>query len=120
MADPMHQLLAAKGGVMGMDAVLSVVLVIPFKQQRVLRCCKRWLFVPVSNRTDSVATRTSTVVTHAGCDLSLPLVAAGRAFPLSPQVSASKRLLRCLGVFVMIPVSCLSRCLGSKRAVLTH
>ncbi len=47
-------------------------------------------------------------------------MAADRALPLSPAVTASKSLLRCVGVLVMIPIRYLSWCFGSKRAMLTH
>ncbi|KAA6421231.1 MAG: hypothetical protein FRX49_08930 [Trebouxia sp. A1-2] len=35
VADPMHQLLAAKGNAMGVDAICSIALIVPFKQQRI-------------------------------------------------------------------------------------
>ncbi len=120
VADPMHQLFAAKSGVLWMNAVLEVALSVPFKQQRVLRCFKRWLTVFVSNRTNSIASRTTTVIAHALRNLTLPLVAAYWTRPLSPEVTASKRLLRCFSVLVLIPVLDLSRCLSSQRAVLAY
>jgi len=119
-ADPMHQLSAAKGGVLGMNAVLGVALIVPFQQQWVLRCFKRRLFVTVSNRINFTASRTTTVIPHTWCNLSLPLMAASWALPLGAEVTASKRLLRCLGILVRVPVSCLSGCLGSKRVVLAQ
>jgi len=114
VADPVHQLLAAKSGVLWMDAVLEVALSVPFKQQWVLRCFKRWLFVSAN------ALRATTIILHTLCNLALPLVVACWALSLGPEVTASKRLLRCLGILVMVPVSCLSWCLGSKRVVLTQ
>ncbi len=117
---PMHQLSAAKGGVVGMNAICSIALIVPFMQQLMMLCCfKCWLRCCPSKRF-ATATRTSAVDLHTARDLSLPLVAAFWALPLNSDLSASKRLLRCLGVLVMIPISCLSRCLGSKRAVLTY
>ena len=119
-ADPMHQLSAAKGGVLGMNAVLGVALIVPFQQQWVLCCFKRRLFVTVSNRINFTASRTTTVIAHALRNLTLPLVAAYWTLPLSPEVTASKRLLRCFGVLVLIPVIDLSQCLSSQRAVLAY
>ncbi len=120
VADPVHQLLAAKSGVLWMDAVLEVALSVPFKQQWVLRCFKRWLFVHVSNRSSLFASRATTVISHTLRNLTLPLVAACWALPLCPEATTSKHLLWCLGILVMIPISCLSRCLSSERAVLAH
>ncbi len=85
VADPMHQLSAAKGDVLGMNVVLGVALIVPFHQQWVLHCFKR------------------RVCTH-----------------VSTGINASKSLLRCLGIFPLIQVSCLSRCLGGQRAVPTQ
>lgn len=76
VADPMHQFCAAENGVMWMNAVLGVALSVPFKQQRVLRCFERWLFVTVSNRTNSTALRTTTVILHTLRNLTWPLKAA--------------------------------------------
>ena len=120
VADPVHQLSAAKGGVMGMNAICRIALIVPFEQQRVLHCFKCWLLVFVSNTRCSAASRTSTVILHTFANYSLPLMAADWTLPLSPEDTASKRLLRCLGVLVMVPELQLARCLGSKRAVLTH
>jgi len=119
-ADPMHQLSAAKGGVLGMNVVLAVVLIVPFQQQWVLRCFKCWLCKPVANRINFTALRTTMVTPRALRNLTLPLVAAYWTLPLSPEVTASKRLLRCFGVLVLIPVLDLSRCLSSERAVLAY
>ena len=118
VADPMHQLSAAKSGVLWVNAICSIALIVPFKQQLMLRCFKCWLLGSPSNF--ATATRTSAVFLHTLCNLSLPLVVACWAFPRSAEVSASKRLLRCLGILVMVPISGLPWCLGSKRIVLTH
>ncbi len=45
LANPMHKFVAAKSGAAGMNAILEVALIVPLKQQWVLRCFKRWLFV---------------------------------------------------------------------------
>ena len=45
--------------------------------------------------------------------------AAGWALPLSPDVTARKHLLRCLGRLVMGRRFCLPRCFSSKRVMLT-
>ena len=92
VADPMHQLFDAKGGVMRIQAVLRLVFIVPFTQQLVFCCFVCWLGSLLSKRFVN-ATRTSAVIPHTLCNFSLPL---------------------------MIPVSCLSRCFGSKRAVLTY
>jgi len=120
LANPMHKFVAAKSGAAGMNAILEVALIVPLKQQWVLRCFKRWLFVSASNITISNALRATTIILHTLCNLALPLVVACWALSLGPEVTASKRLLRCLGILVMVPVSCLSWCLGSKRVVLTQ
>ncbi len=120
VADPVHQLSAAKGGVMGMNAICSIALIVPIEQQGVLHCFESWLTVCISNTGYSAASRTTVVISHTCGNFSLPLMAADRALPLSPEDTASKRLLRCLGVLVMVPVFELARCLGSKRAVLTY
>ena len=120
VADPMHQLLAAKSGVLWMNAVLEVALSVPFKQQWVLRCFQRWLCVRASNRTSPSTSRAITVISHTLRNLTLPVVAACWALPLSPETTTSKDLFWCLGILVMIPVLCLSWCLSSKRAVLAH
>ncbi len=120
VADPVHQLSAAKGGVMGMNAICSIALMVPMKQQGVLHCFESWLFVFVSDRKYSAASRTTTVILHTFGNMSLPLMTADGALPLSPEVAASKRLLRCLVILVLVPVLHLARCFGSKRAVLTY
>jgi len=101
VADPVHQLCAAKGSVVGMNAILEVALIDPFKQQWVLRCFKCWLSVPHKL---SIALWTTTVIFGTLVYSSLPLVAACWALPLSREATASKYLLRCLGVFVLIPI----------------
>ena len=118
LAMPMHKLVAAKGGVVGMNAICNIALIIPFKQQWVLRCFICWLLC-LPSHSYVTATRASTVVMHTLFDGSLPLVAADWTLPLSPEITAGKHLLRCLHILVMIPVLCLFRCFGSKRAVLT-
>jgi len=120
VADPVHQLSAAKGGVMGMNAICSIALIVPIKQQGVLHCFKSWLFVCISNTRYSAASRTTMVISRTCGNFSLPLMAADRALPLSPEDTASKRLPRCLGILVLVPELQLAWCLGSKRAVLTH
>ena len=117
LAHPMHQLAAAKRGVMRMDPIRWVALKVPFKQQWVLRCLKHWL--PWVLSTSFAAKRTAAVFLHTLCNLTLPLVAAGWALPLSPDVTARKHLLRCLGVLVMVRIFCLPRCFSSKRVMLT-
>ncbi len=119
-ADPMHQLFAAKSSSLGINAAFRVALSVPLQQQWVLRCLKCWLCKPISSRVTSTALRTTGIIQHTRCNLSLPLMAACGALPLSPVITASKRLLRCLGILVTIPVLCLPRCLSSKRVVLTH
>jgi len=119
-ADPVHKLFAAKGGGLWMNAFLDVALSVPVKQQRVLRCFKGWLCVTISNRTNSVASRTAIVMSHTLRNISLPLKAACGALPLSPEVTASKRLLRYFGILVLIPILELARRLSSKRVVLAH
>ncbi len=116
-ADPMHQFFAAKGGGVGLNAICSIALIVPFTQQLMLCCFKCGvLFFPFKSFVP--ATRTSAVVMHTLSDLSLPLMAADRALPVSSESTASKCLVRCLGILVLIPVLDLSRCLGSKRVVL--
>ena len=118
MADPMHPLLAAKGGVMRVDAILRVVLIVPLMQLLVLHCCKCW---PCCTPCLSFATMgTAAVIFCLSFYWSLPLKAACWALPLSPKFTAHQRLLRCLGVLVMVPILCLSWCFGSKRVVLTN
>ena len=103
---------------MRMNAICSIALIVPLKQQLMLRCLKRRLLC--SCYKFATATRTSAVFPYTVCNWSLPLMAACWALPLSPEVTARNRLLRCLGVLVMIPVFELTRCLGSKRVVLSH
>ncbi len=119
VADPMHQLSAAKGDVIRVNAFFWVALIVPFEQQRVLHCFKCWLLVFVSNTRCSAASRTSTVILHTFANYSLPLMAADWTLPLSSEATASQRLFRCLGILVKVPVLCLSWCLGSNRVVLT-
>ena len=101
-----------------MPTLGTIALIVPFKQQLMLRFFKCWLDCSPSKF--ATATRTSAVLLHTARDLSLPLVTACWALPLSPEVTASKRLLRCLGILALIPVFELIWCLGSKRVVLTH
>ena len=116
VADPVHQLSAAKGGGAGVNVIYSIALIVPFKQQLVLRFFKRWLDCSPSKFT--TATRTSAVLLHTPRDLSLPLVAAFWALPLSPELSASKHLLRCLGVLVTVPVLQLAWCFADIQSSL--
>jgi len=120
VADPMHQLSAAKGDVLGMNVVLGVALIVPFHQRWELHCFKRRVCTHVSTGINSAALRTTTIVPHTLCNLALPLMAANWTLPLSAETTASKSLLRCLGIFPLIQVSCLSRCLGGQRAVPTQ
>jgi hypothetical protein len=62
--------------------------------------------------------RTTAVILRTVRNLTLPLMAADRALPVSSETTASKCLIRRLGIFVLIPVSCLSWCLGSESVVL--
>ena len=119
VAHPMHQLLTAEGSSVGMNAICIIALIVPFKQQLMLCCFKCGVCVFPSD-SFALAARTSPVVNHTLCNLSLPLMAADRALPLSPEVTACKHLLRCLGILVLIPELDLSRCFGSKRAVLAQ
>ena len=115
----MNKLVAAKSGVVGMNAICSIALVIPFKEQWVLHCFKCWLLC-VPSHSFVTTTEASIVVLHTRCHTCLPLVAAGWALPLSLEPTARKHLLRCFGVFVMVPVWYLTWCFGSKRDVLTY
>ncbi len=119
LAMPMHKLVAGKGGVVGVNTTCSIALIIPFKEQRVLRCFICWL-LDWACPSFATATRASTIVLHMRCNMSLPFVAADWALPLSPEFTARKHLLRCLDILVTVPVLELSRCFGSKRAVLTY
>ena len=122
LAIPMHEFVAAKGVVVGMNAICSTALIVPLTQQvtdRQLRCFKRGLLCFLSKSLLN-AKRTSAVVLHTVRDLSLSPVAAGWALPLSPEVTASKHLLRCLGVFFLIPVLELAWSFGSERVVLAY
>jgi len=49
LAHPMHMLVAAKGGVIGMNTICSIALIVPFKQQLMLRSYKRGLLCLPSN-----------------------------------------------------------------------
>ena len=119
LAHPMHKLPAAKGGHVGINTICSIALQVPFMQQLMLRCFKRGLlFSPCKSFVP--ATRTSAVVMHTLPDLSLPLMAADWALPFSPETTAGKHLLWCLGILVLVPILDLSRSLGSKRVVLAH
>ncbi len=103
VAHPMHQLFAAKGGAVGMNAICSIALIVPFMQQLMLCCFKCGvLFFP--SRSFVATTRTSAIVLHTLCNLTLPLMAADRALPLSSEVTAGDCLLRCLGILVLIPI----------------
>ena len=119
VAHPMHRLFAAKGGGAGMNAICSIALIVPFMQQLMLCCFKCGVpFVP--SRGFVATSRTSAVFPHTLCKLTLPLMAAVRALPVSSEGTASNRLLRCLGVLVLIPVLQLAGCFGSERAVLAY
>jgi len=103
----------------GMNAICSIALIVPFTQNLMSCCFKRWpLCFPSNNFV--TATRTSAVILHTSCNLTLPLVATDWALPLSPEVTARKHLLRRLSILVVVPVLRLARCFGSKRAVLTY
>ena len=114
---PMHKLVAAKGGVVGINASCSIALIVPFTQQ-LMTCCFKCGLLSFPSRSFVATKRTSAVILHTSCNLTLPLMAADRALPVSSETTASKRLIRRLGIFVLIPVSCLSWCLDSKRVVL--
>ncbi len=119
LTHPVHILRAAKGGVVRMNVVLEVTLIVPLKQQLMVggfEC--RMLCSP--SKTSLTATRTSVVVSGTFCNLSLPLMVASGALPTGPQLTARKRLLRFLGILVLIPVLDLSWCIGSKRVVLAY
>ncbi len=115
----MHEFVAAKGGVVGMNAICSIVLIVPFTQQLMLCCFKSGLLC-FPSKSLIIAKRTSAVVLHTVCNLSLPLVAADWALPLSHEVTPRKHLLRCLGVFSLIPVLELAWSFGSERVVLAY
>ncbi len=117
VADPMHQLLAAKGGGVGMNAICSIALMVPLTQQ-LMTCYFKCGLLCFPSTSFISTTRTSAVVLHTLCNLTLPLMAADGALPLSSEGTASNRLLRCLGVLVLIPVLDLFWCFGSKRVVL--
>ncbi len=112
----MHQLLAGKGGVVRVDAILEVALKVPFKQQLMSCCFESWM--PCQDLTALTAPRTTAVLPCTQCNLSLPLMATDWALPFSPEVAPRKHLLRRLRILVLIPVLDLSRCFGSKRIVL--
>ena len=119
LAHPMHKLAAAKSGVVRMNAIYSIALRVPFMQQLMLCCFK--CGVLCSHFTSFIpTTRTSAVIQRTVCNYSLPLMAADWAPPLSSGAAASKRLLRCFGVLIIVSILHLTRCLGSKRAVLTN
>ena len=101
-ADPMHLLFAAKGGIVGMNAKFGIAFMVPVKQQWVLRCFECWLWAAQTQL--SAALRSTTVIFDALMYSSLPFVAACWALPFSHKVTASKYLLRCLEIFVPIPV----------------
>ncbi len=118
VADPMHPLLAAKGGIMRVDAILRVLLIVPLMQQWMLHCCKCW---PRCTPSLSFATTgTAAVIFCSILHWSLPFKAACWALPLSLKFTAHQRLLRCLGILVMVPILCLSWCFGCQRVVLTN
>ncbi len=119
MAHPMHQLFATKSGGAGMNAISSIVLIVPFMQQLMLCCFKcGMLFFP--SRSFVATKRTSAVFSRTLCNLTLPLMTAVRALPVSSEATASNRLLRCLGVLVLTPVPQLAWCFGSERVVLAY
>jgi len=118
MTHPMHTLMTAKGGAVRMKSICSIALIVPLKQQCVLRCFKSWLLcLDCLSFTTAGAT---TVVFYTCSNFSLPLMAADLALPFSPKMAASKRLLWCVGVFLLVPIFDLSWCLGSKRVVLAY
>ena len=85
VAHPMHQLFAAKSGGAGMNAICSIALIVPFMQQLMLCCFKCGvLFSP--SRSFVATSRKSAVFPRTLCNLTLPLMAAVRALPLSFEV----------------------------------
>ncbi len=118
LTHPMHTLLAAKGGAVRVNAIQGIALIVPLKQQCVLRCFKRWLLC-LDCLTFTTAGAT-TVVFYTCSNLGLPLIAADLALPFSPKTAASKRLLWCVGVFFLVPIFDLPWCLGSERVVLAY
>ena len=118
LAYPMYKLVALECSVMRIYAILSIALVIPLTQQGVLLFLKSWLLgvIPVT----AAVLRASTVIQYTVSYLSLPLITAVWTLPVSPEVAASNCLLRCFGILVVIPISCLLGCFGGKRVVLAH
>ncbi len=118
LTHPMHTLLAAKGGAVRVNAICSIALVVPLQQQRVFCCCKRWLLC--FNCLSSTTAGATTAVFCTRSNFSLPLMAADLALPFSPKTAASKCLLWCVGIFLLVPIFELSWCLGSERVVLAY
>ena len=85
---PMHQLAAAKSGAVGMNAICTIALIVPFTQQ-LMTCCFKCGLLCFSSRNFVATKRTSAVVLHTVCNLSLPLMAADRALPVSSAITAS-------------------------------
>ena len=96
----------------------GVALMVPLKQQQMLGLLKSrlpgMLWVVVA------ATWAPGVLQDPGCNLSLPLILTIWTSPVSLRVTASKCLLRCLGILVKIPISCYCGCFGGKRVVLAQ
>ncbi len=118
LTHPMHTLMAAKGGAVRMKSICSIALIVPLKQQRVFCCCKRWLLC--FNCLSFTTAGATTAAFYTDSNLSLPLMTADSALPLSPKTAASKCLLWCIGVFLLVPILDLSWCLGSERVVLAY
>ncbi len=115
---PMHTLMAPKGGAVGMNAIPSIALIVPLKQQRMMYCFKCGLLC--FDCLSSTTARATTVLFYTCSNLSLPLMAADLTLPFSPKTAASKCLLWCVAVFLLVPISELSWCLGSESVVLAQ
>ena len=118
MAYPMYKLVALKRCVVRMYAILSIALMVPLTQQSVFRHLKCGM---VGVLLIAAAAPWASTVKHDPVSyLSLPFKPAVWTLPVNPQFAASKSLLRCACVLIVIPISCLLGCFGGKRVVLAH
>ena len=115
VADPMHKLVALKCCFVRKYAIYGIALIVPLKQQQMLRLLECWLLGV--RLVKSAATWAPCIILNPGLYHSLPFVSAVWTSPVSPGVTASKCLLRCLDILVKIPISCYCGCFGGKGVV---
>lgn len=115
-ANPMHQLAAAKGGLVEINAICSIAQVVPFRQQMLLRCFKCWLTCSRSPCLSFTILGKTTVTRGTLRNLTSPLVAACWPLPLSPNQPPSG-CLRMFAGFLAVTICYSAFCIHAEPCI---